>query len=923
MRHALLSRQGDSAQPSTLKTTSSGLRISQPGDAFEREADRVAATVASGQRMQPGMVGVLKAKCIHRDPTPPDPQTDAKTAPKPNNYDDAISKVAEAFLKTQVGQQMVKHFTDDDPLVRDVSNFIKTPGGIVAAGAAAAGVIATLAATHKALPAQLPAIPLDKISSRLEGLKLQISYQGPVDHPTQAMLTLSYEGKSPDKKKKVSDSDKYHAETARMAADQDKFRTGMQPKTGPEADQQKKESQMIQNWSLRRAGTIPGADHNWDLSQMGKNYPQYNLHMRKSSDTADDTAKKEEAPVQRKAMSDAEVVGDGADVDAALHSSSHSLDQETRRYMESRIGFDFSKVRIHTDARAISSARGLNARAYTVGNDVIFGSGRYAPTTFEGKRLLAHELTHTVPQSHDRPSNASPVSAKPFKQDDRATTRGGESRSEAVEGEDSQTGLVPLQKAASNLQKERDTRLGSVLSKGPIHFRVPTSSDLKTLFSAGTVPESALKAGVELALTRMAKEGHLKTKDSVSVVMAKIFPAAGVFDEAAYQKAVDVTDRREVYKSVLDAETKVTSADKPKLKTTMEDAAKLIDTAAADDADLVSVFGSLKSRAKAVYVKAKAALKRAIAHIDTTVTTDYNLDDPETGLGGWASFSDQKVHFESSVAQVKDKDDAEVTIIHESCHLASDSVVDQGHYYGSAGFESLAEGKKVTNAAHYEEIPWRKLKKSKYQRKDGTFIDFKPGVSTTGSSETFESKAKSKANEYLTHAWDKAVDVDTFFRDIRVAQLAGNKAPFHAHRARILQLSKLMHLTVHEQPAATACINQVDVVLAEGVARGAAIILGKSASQKAPSNPFELHMPPPAHHFEPGHSSVLNRKLQLKPMLGGSLHPPANLGALVSVDSAAKQVIENSIKAYSALTGNFSDDQKLMDWLAAEYKKPI
>jgi Domain of unknown function (DUF4157) len=922
MRHALLSRQSDNAQPSKLKTTSSGLRISQPGDAFEREADRVAATVGSGQRIKPGMVGALKAKGIHRDPTPPDPQTDAKTAPKPNNYDDAISKVAEAFLKTQVGQQMVKHFTDDDPLVKDVSNFIKTPGGIVAVGAAATGVIATLAATHKPLPAQLPAIPLDMISSRLAGLKVQISYEGPVDHPTQAMLTLSYEGKSHDKKKKVSDSDKFRAETARMAADQDKFRAGMQPKTGAEADQQKKESQMIQDWSLRRAGTIPGADHNWDLSQMGKNYPRYDLHMR-GAGTTNDEVKKEEIPVQRKATSDAEVVGDGAEVDEALHSTSHSLDPETRSYMESRIGFDFSKVRIHTDARAASSARALNARAYTVGNDVVFGSGRYAPETFAGKRLLAHELTHTVQQAQEAPSSAPPSRGKPFKQDEQTAAKGDELRSETDGSEGPRTGFIPLQQAASNLQKARDKRLGSVLSKGPIHFRVPTSSDLKKLFSAGTVPESALKAGVELALTRMAKEGHLKTKDSVSVVMAKIFPSAGVFDEAAYRKAVDVTDRRKVYQSVLDAETKVTSADKPKLKTTMEDAAKLIDTAAADDADLVSVFGSLKSRAKAVYVKAKTALKRAIAHIDTTVTTDYNLDDPETGLGGWASFSDQKVHFESSVAQVKDKDDAEVTIIHESCHLASDAVVDQGHYYGSSGFESLAEARKVTNAAHYEEIPWRKLKKSKYQRKDGSFIDFKPGVSTAGTSETFESKAKSKANEYLTHAWDKAVDVDTFFRDIRVAQLAGNKAPFNKSRARILQLSKLMHLTVHEQPAATACVNQVDVVLAEGIARGTAIILSNSASQKAPSNAFELHVPSQTPHFEPGHSHVMNQKLHLKPMPGASLSPHSNLGTLVSVDSAAKQVIENSIKAYGALTGNLSDDKKLMDWLVAEYKKPI
>lgn len=409
MKHAVLSRQSDNAQPSRQKTTSSGLRISQPGDGFEREADRVAATVVSGRRIHTGMLGAMKAEGIHRDPTPPDPQADAKTAPKPNNYDDAISKVAEAFLKTQVGEQMVKHFTDDDPLVKDVTNFVKTPGGIVAAGAAATGVIATLAATHKPLPAQLPAIPLDMISSRLEGLKLQISYEGPVDHPTQAMLTLSYEGKSSDKKKKTSDSDRYHAQTARMAADQDKFRAGMEPKTGPEADQKKKESQLIQDLALRRAGTLPGGGHVWDISQMGKNYPQYDLHMRDANSTAPQTQsgggtqqatdKKEEVPVQRSALSSAEVYADTADVETGTHSSSQPLDIETRRLMEARIGFDFSKVRIHAGVEATSSAKAVHARAYTVGNDIVFNEGRYAPHTAEGRRLLAHELAHIVQQN--------------------------------------------------------------------------------------------------------------------------------------------------------------------------------------------------------------------------------------------------------------------------------------------------------------------------------------------------------------------------------------------------------------------------------------------------------------------------------------------------------------------------------------------
>jgi hypothetical protein len=62
---------------------------------------------------------------------------------------------------------------------------------------------------------------------------------------------------------------------------------------------------------------------------------------------------------------------------------------------------DFSQVRIHTDGKAAESARAVNALAYTVGSDIVFGAGRYAPATDEGRRLIAHELTHVGQQQND------------------------------------------------------------------------------------------------------------------------------------------------------------------------------------------------------------------------------------------------------------------------------------------------------------------------------------------------------------------------------------------------------------------------------------------------------------------------------------------------------------------------------------------
>lgn len=83
----------------------------------------------------------------------------------------------------------------------------------------------------------------------------------------------------------------------------------------------------------------------------------------------------------------------------AIRSEGRSLDEPVRASMGQSFGFDFGGVRIHDDGRANESARALGARAYTVGRDVVFSEGAYRPSTVEGRRLLAHELTHVVQQS--------------------------------------------------------------------------------------------------------------------------------------------------------------------------------------------------------------------------------------------------------------------------------------------------------------------------------------------------------------------------------------------------------------------------------------------------------------------------------------------------------------------------------------------
>jgi Domain of unknown function (DUF4157) len=100
-----------------------------------------------------------------------------------------------------------------------------------------------------------------------------------------------------------------------------------------------------------------------------------------------------------------------ASVEQVLAGAGRPLDCSLKSRMERRFGYDFSHVRVHAGARAQESARDVNAHAYTVGHDVVFGNG-YPETTREGEHLLAHELTHVLQQSGANPLPAAQVDQK-------------------------------------------------------------------------------------------------------------------------------------------------------------------------------------------------------------------------------------------------------------------------------------------------------------------------------------------------------------------------------------------------------------------------------------------------------------------------------------------------------------------------------
>ena len=113
----------------------------------------------------------------------------------------------------------------------------------------------------------------------------------------------------------------------------------------------------------------------------------------------------------------------------AASSGGTPLSMNVRSYFEARFNRDFSQVRIHADSDSAEGARAVQARAYTVGRDIVFGSGQYSPGTAEGKRLLAHELTHVVQQNRAESPGRSLINTDPAGSAEVGMTETGAARS--------------------------------------------------------------------------------------------------------------------------------------------------------------------------------------------------------------------------------------------------------------------------------------------------------------------------------------------------------------------------------------------------------------------------------------------------------------------------------------------------------------
>ena len=405
---ASLTEECEECQQKKLQRHS--LTVNEPNDRYEQEADRAANAIISGKGL-PFNISPVSNSNVQRE-EPPKEKTDEE------KYKEGAKKLGEAFLETPIGKQILERIKQDK-LVKGATDFIGTLPGKIITGASAVGAVSALAAAHKELPAQIPEIPLDFLTP---GLSVNITYNGPLDKPTDAAISFKFTEQAPKaavgQKPPVSEADKFRAETARIAADQARFRASLKyPPGSPEDLQQKAEDEAIKN-AAARYNSGP------DVDAIIKKYPALARPNTPSGlqltpptfnplgylppslfgdqfkfNQPGETKKKEDEPtVQRKAVNNGSVEAAPPAVEKTIQSAGQPLDRATLNFMETRFGHDFSQVRIHADAEAAASAKSVNASAYTVGKDIVFGTGQYSPRTQEGRRLLAHELTHVVQQ---------------------------------------------------------------------------------------------------------------------------------------------------------------------------------------------------------------------------------------------------------------------------------------------------------------------------------------------------------------------------------------------------------------------------------------------------------------------------------------------------------------------------------------------
>jgi hypothetical protein len=385
-----------------------------------------------------------------RQPTPPSPTPDPNSTPQAKaltakSYTDGAKKMVPALAKTEQGKALTAwaESLGKQALKGIFADVVTAEVTAETLYAMLAGLLGVMSHRGEELPIEDIDIPLDWITPGLEvnlKFKGKLNLRATAETPVEAGLTFKYTfGKAADQEKK-SDTSQVQKDIKRLQTADEKLKQKMRFKPGtPEAEQEQAEQAARQR---ELYGGIKSLDQ--QTREMAESYQKKYPNASKLGDSSGPAGalqltkpavSRPEDELRRKPANHATAPAPEESVQQTLASPGKPLDASTREFMETRFGEDFSQVQVHSDAQAQSSAAAVNAHAYTVGRDVVFAAGQYAPETVAGRKLLAHELTHVVQQSAGTHASSGPV------------TRGGRDDRCEREAEASSEGL-PGQPAA-------------------------------------------------------------------------------------------------------------------------------------------------------------------------------------------------------------------------------------------------------------------------------------------------------------------------------------------------------------------------------------------------------------------------------------------------------------------------------------------
>lgn len=467
----------------------------------------------------------------------------------------------------------------------------------------------------------------------------------------------------------------------------------------------------------------------------------------------------------------------------SLKDGGQPLNTEARSFFEPRFGHDFSSVRVHQGGQATDISRSINARAFTMGSNVVFGAGEYSSDSSSGRSLLAHELTHVVQQNHDQRSITSSV-----------------------------TGV----RGCSIVQR-----------------RVATPGEIRSNVKVGDTNSAEIQ-GVRESITDTLTEMYSSDKTFVDGLftpnitnVGQIAPAIAVMGRKALietAKKIHKKDKSQKFTT----KGYMLSVYKYKLKSTVRRhwrklkhrAIQWIKDARNDNNMLQKVFGdgtigsaasiTAAVTAKTNLGKAATALKKSRKILFDSSGVSGNLS-----LGGYAYFPDQEIFMVIGKIGIPTRGET-LTAAHEGLHLADNAITDHLGYASRAGsgFEEGSIAGKLTNADHYAQVIAHKENVGSKK-----VLPFKPraagampAVPTTVLDTPKTEALRDEISTETRELWDATVD--GFLESYEMKKAKKRFPDVHVANA-----SKLMNMTLHQPNVNYTKITGLDLSLAESTVK--------------------------------------------------------------------------------------------------------